>query len=163
MAPFGSAQCSHYANDMVSPKGQLISKWFFGSSISSKKWTNESNFTTMIPQVDLLSFVFWGKSTNQKNHFEIKWPLPQTHGWWNHLGYLRYVPKIFWQFLMFLLPYFGILGLRDFLLIKWILCFVSLETICSKQIFSASTTTIGTSLVLVELRLTLVIRFTKCL
>ena len=38
-------------------KGQLISKWFFGSSISSKKRTKEFNFTTMIPQVDLFSFI----------------------------------------------------------------------------------------------------------
>ena len=30
-------------------KGQLISKWFLGSSISSKKQTNKFNFTWMIP------------------------------------------------------------------------------------------------------------------
>ena len=56
-------------------KGQLISKCFLGSSISSKKQTNEFDFTTMIPQVDLFLFVFWRKSTTQKNHFEINWPL----------------------------------------------------------------------------------------
>ena len=28
-------------------KGQLISEWFLGSSISSKKWANEFNFPTM--------------------------------------------------------------------------------------------------------------------
>ena len=67
--------------------------------------------------------------------------LPQTHGWWNHLGYLRYVPTIFLAILMVFIVIFW-----DFLLVKWILCFVSLETICSKQIFSASTTTIETSL-----------------
>ena len=67
-------------NDLIywkvaSIKGQVISKWFLGSSISSKKWTNEFNFTTMISQVDLFSFVFWRKSMTPKNHFEINWPL----------------------------------------------------------------------------------------
>ena len=52
-------------------KGQFISKWFLGSSISSKKRTKEFDFTTMIPQVDLFSFVFWRKSKTPKNHFEI--------------------------------------------------------------------------------------------
>ena len=56
-------------------KGQLISKWFLGSSISSKKWTKEFDFTTMRPQVDLFSFIFWRKSTTPKNHFKINWPL----------------------------------------------------------------------------------------
>ena len=51
-------------------KGQLISKGFLGSSISSKNRTNEFDFTTMIPYVDLFSFVFWRKSTTPKNHFE---------------------------------------------------------------------------------------------
>ena len=55
----------------VALKGQLISKWFLGSSISSKKRTNKFDFTTMIPQVDLFSFVFWRKSMTPKKHFEI--------------------------------------------------------------------------------------------
>ena len=46
-----------------------------GSSISSKKQTSEFAFTTMIPQVDLFSFIFWRKSMTPKNHFEINWPL----------------------------------------------------------------------------------------
>ena len=54
---------------------QLISKGFLMSSISSKKRTKEFDFTTMIPQVDLFSFVFWRKSKTPKNHFEIIWPL----------------------------------------------------------------------------------------
>ena len=50
-------------------KGQIILKCFFlVSSISSKKQTKEFDFTNMIPQVDLFSFVF-GCS------FEINWPL----------------------------------------------------------------------------------------
>ena len=61
-------------------KGQLISKWFFCSSISYKKQTNEFDFTTMIHQVDLFSFVFWRKSTTPKNHFEINWPLGEHRG-----------------------------------------------------------------------------------
>ena len=58
-----------------STKGQLISKCFLGSSISSKKRTNKFDFTTMIPQVDLFSFVFWKKLKTPKRHFEINWPL----------------------------------------------------------------------------------------
>ena len=42
---------------------------------SSKKRTNEFDFTTMIPQVDLFSFVFWKKLKTPKRHFEINWPL----------------------------------------------------------------------------------------
>ena len=38
-----------------------------GSLISSKNRTNEFDFTTMIPKVDLFSFVFWRKSTTPKN------------------------------------------------------------------------------------------------
>ena len=52
-------------------KGEIISKGFLMSSISSKKRTKEFDFTTMIPQVDLFSFVFWRKSRTPKNHFEI--------------------------------------------------------------------------------------------
>ena len=47
-------------------KGHWISKWFLGSSISSKKRMNKFNFTTIIPQVDLFSFVLWRKLTTQK-------------------------------------------------------------------------------------------------
>ena len=39
-------------------KGQIISKGFLVSSVSYKKQTKEFDFTTMIPQVDLFSFVF---------------------------------------------------------------------------------------------------------
>jgi hypothetical protein len=56
-------------------KGQLISKWFLKSSISSKKWTNKFDFTTIITQVDLFSFIFWRKLTTPKNYFEMNWPL----------------------------------------------------------------------------------------
>ena len=52
----------------LGPKGQIILKWFFVSSISSKKRTKEFDFTTMIPQVDLFSFVFWKKLTTPKKH-----------------------------------------------------------------------------------------------
>ena len=36
-----------------------------------KKQTNEFNFTTMIPQVDMFSFVFLKKLKTPKIHFEI--------------------------------------------------------------------------------------------
>ena len=44
----------------------------FLADISSEKF----DFTTMIPQVDLFSFVFWRKLKTPKIHFEINWPLP---------------------------------------------------------------------------------------
>ena len=50
-------------------KGQLISKWFLGSSISSKKRTNEFDFTTMISQVDLFSFIFLEEIEDTKKTF----------------------------------------------------------------------------------------------
>ena len=69
------SRVGNYVSGTLHTKGQLISKWFLGSSISSKKRTNKFDFTTMIPQVDLFSFVFWRKSTTSKNLFEINWPL----------------------------------------------------------------------------------------
>ena len=50
-------------------KGQLISKYFF--QVIDFLTKNNFDFTTMIPQVDLFSFVFWRESTTPKNHFEI--------------------------------------------------------------------------------------------
>ena len=55
--------------NLVSIKGQIVSKWFLVSSISSKKRTKEFNFTTMAPQVDLFSFVFWRKIEDTKKTF----------------------------------------------------------------------------------------------
>ena len=52
-------------------KGQTKSKRSFQANVSSKKQTNEFCFTTMKPQVDLFSFVFWMKLKAPKRHFEI--------------------------------------------------------------------------------------------
>ena len=52
-------------------KGQIISQANYGILKPSKKTTNKFNFTTMIPQVDLLLFVFWRKLKTLKRHFEI--------------------------------------------------------------------------------------------
>ena len=52
-------------------KGQLISKGLFGILNCPKKRTKKFEFTTMIPQVDLFSFVFWEKLKTPKRHFEI--------------------------------------------------------------------------------------------
>ena len=52
-------------------KDQLILKGFFGILNSPKKPSKKCNFTTMIPQVDLFSFVFWEKLQTPKRHFEI--------------------------------------------------------------------------------------------
>ena len=57
------------------PKDQTKSKRFFQADISSKIQTNELYFTTLKPQVDLFSFVFWRKLKTPKRHFEINWPL----------------------------------------------------------------------------------------
>ena len=66
----------NYSADSPQSKGQLISKWFLGLSISSKKRKNERIWLYYYDtQVDLFSFVFWRKSTTPKNHFEINWPL----------------------------------------------------------------------------------------
>ena len=43
---------------LVFIKGQLISKGLFGILNSPKKRTKKFEFTTMIPQVDLFSFLF---------------------------------------------------------------------------------------------------------
>ena len=57
-------------------KGQNKSKWFFQAYFSSKKRTNEFYFTTMKPQADLFSFVYWRKLKTPKRHIEINCPLP---------------------------------------------------------------------------------------
>ena len=59
----------------LSFKGQLILKCLFGIFNSPKKLTKKFDFTTMVPQVELFSFVFWENWRHQKNYFEINWPL----------------------------------------------------------------------------------------
>ena len=48
-------------------KGQLISKYLFGIFYSPKKRTKKFDFTTMVPQVELISFVFWENWGHQKD------------------------------------------------------------------------------------------------
>ena len=50
-------------------KGQLISKGVLISSIFSKKRMKEFDFTTMIPQIDLFSFVFLEEIEDTKKPF----------------------------------------------------------------------------------------------
>ena len=52
-------------------KGQFILKGLFGILNAPKKQTKIFDFTIMIPQVDLFSFVFWEKLKTAKGHFEI--------------------------------------------------------------------------------------------
>ena len=52
-------------------KGQTKSEWFFQADISSKKQTKEFYITTMKPQVNLFSFIFWRKLKTPEIHFEI--------------------------------------------------------------------------------------------
>ena len=60
---------------------------------------NEFDFTTMKPQVDLFSIVFWKKLKTPKRHFEINWPLvaksnllvrflEETSAWKNHFDFV---------------------------------------------------------------------------
>ena len=58
-------------NEIVHAKDPLISKGLFGFLNSSKKRTEKFDLTTMIPQVDLFSFVFWKNLKAPKRHFEI--------------------------------------------------------------------------------------------
>ena len=62
-------------------KGQTKLKWFFQAEVSSTKRMNEFYFTTMIPQVDLFSSIFWKKLKTPKKHFEINWPLQVWRKW----------------------------------------------------------------------------------
>ena len=54
---------------------------------------NEFDFTTMIPQVDLFSFVFWKKLKTPKRHFEINWPLSAPQIWKPNDSYTTTVIK----------------------------------------------------------------------
>ena len=56
-------------------KAQLISKGLFDILNSSKKRRKKFNFTAMIPQVNLFSFVFWKKAKTPKKPFGIYWTL----------------------------------------------------------------------------------------
>ena len=51
--------------------GQLITKCLFGIFNSPKKRTKQFNYTTMVPQVDLFSFVFWENSRHQKDILKL--------------------------------------------------------------------------------------------
>ena len=88
---------------------------FLMSLISSKKWTKEFYFTTMIPQVDLFSFVFWRKYKTPKNHFEITWPLESGEPWCDML-----MPRV-----EHTLRYYGILVHDPNLMILYSFLFVT--------------------------------------
>ena len=98
-------------------KDQLISKSLFGIFNSPKKRMEKFNFTTMVPQVELFSFV-WGKLKRPKKtfrniltftcsnilrvakpgkpsllgHFSLfQWPRPSC---WHGLSFYRRAPQI---------------------------------------------------------------------
>ena len=56
--------------NLVTPKGQLISKANCQAVNSSKKRTN-----SFLLLCDVFSFIFWKKLKTPKRHFEIIWPL----------------------------------------------------------------------------------------
>ena len=62
-----------------SGEGHLISKGLFGILNSPTKRTKKFDFATMVPQVELFSFVFLGELKTPKRHFEINWPLAWPH------------------------------------------------------------------------------------
>ena len=57
-------------------KGQLISKRLFDIFNPPIKGTKTFDFTTMVAQVELFSFVFWEKTP--KRHLEINQPLTNS-------------------------------------------------------------------------------------
>ena len=73
-------------------EGRTESKWFVQAAVSSKKQTNEFDFTTMIHQVDLFSFIIWKKLKTPKRHFEINWPLVLM----KKLGYFIFATSKSW-------------------------------------------------------------------
>ena len=77
---------------------------FWGSSISSKKGTNKFDLTTMIPQVDLFSYVFWRKSTTPKTI--------------SKLTDLQFSKSSFCHFLSFLIIFRGLWDLLDVVMIQ---------------------------------------------
>ena len=52
-------------------KGQKKSKIFFQADFPPKKLMIKFYFTTMKPQIDLFSFVFWKKLKTSKRNFEL--------------------------------------------------------------------------------------------
>ena len=62
----------------TSTKGQLISKCLSGIFNYPKKRTKNFNFTTMVLQVELFSFVFWENWRNQKDISKL------TDLYWEH-------------------------------------------------------------------------------
>ena len=59
--------CIQSYTSQVRTKGQTKSKWFFQADVSSKKPTNEFDFNTVIPLVNLFLFVFWKKLKTPKD------------------------------------------------------------------------------------------------
>jgi hypothetical protein len=90
------------------PKGQLISKGLFGILNSSKKWTKKFDLTTMIPQVDLFSSVFWKNLKTPKRHFDINWPLKEVR---NCEYFFCNLPKLLMSVCWFLDAIFALLVL----------------------------------------------------
>ena len=80
-----------------STKGQLISKELFDILNSSKKRKKIFDLTTMIPQVDLFSYVFWKNLKTPKRHFEIHWPLWFSTVIWQFID-LIHVSTIYFSF-----------------------------------------------------------------
>ena len=52
---------------MLSAKSQLISKCLFGIFNSPKNQQKKFDFTIMVPQVELFSFVLWENVRKQKD------------------------------------------------------------------------------------------------
>ena len=106
-------KASHWQTNSAPSKGQTKSKWFFQTDVSSKNRTNEFDFTTMILQVDLFSFVFWKKLKTPKRHFEINRPLEKK----KILFFKRPIQlKVVWSYddLLWFVNWFKIAGSKYF-------------------------------------------------
>ena len=76
-------------------KGQLISKCLFGVFNSSKKRMKKFDLTTMIPLVDLFSFVFWENWRHRKDISKLTDPFRMSKilkTWWGPALMVPYVP-----------------------------------------------------------------------
>ena len=93
---------------------------FWGSSISSKKRTNEFDFTTMIPQVDLCLFVFGKKSKTPKKNISkltcifVYFKINQNMSFMNYIQFWKHARmKLFLKIVIFVHILKSTLGFKD--------------------------------------------------
>ena len=85
---------------------QIVKPWIL------PKRTNEFDFTTIISQVDLFSFILWKKLKTPKRYFEINWPLALRRKSWKVIAISALYLIFFSQYILekvacILFEYFG--------------------------------------------------------